>query len=148
MGYYEMYVNGDKVGTDVLSPAVSLYAKRSYYLTYDVTPFLRKGRNQIGLWTSRGWYWPGYPGVKYPCAIARLQLELGGSAGGPCDIICTDATWTTRASSHSILGSWSWNDFGGERIDARGDEPRWCTPDSDNAGWLPRRWYNRRPHRL
>jgi alpha-L-rhamnosidase len=137
MGYYELYVNGQKVGTDVLSPAVSLYTKRSYYLTYDVMPFLRKGRNQIGLWTSPGWYWPGYPGVEYPSAIARLQLELDGSAGGPCDIIGTDATWTTHTSNHSILGSWSWDDFGGERIDARADDPGWCMPDRDGAGWLP-----------
>ena len=135
MGYFELYVNGQKVGTDVLSPAVSLYSKRSYVLTYDVTPYLRPGRNRIGLWTSRGWYWPGYPGVEHPSAIARLQLELEG--GGQRSRIGTDGTWTTRVGNRSIIGSWHWNNFGGESVDARRDEPGWCLPGSDETGWSP-----------
>jgi alpha-L-rhamnosidase len=56
MGFYELYVNGRKVGDDVMSPALSNYQKRSLYLTYDVKPYLLKGRNCIGLWLGRGWY--------------------------------------------------------------------------------------------
>ncbi|MDD4102592.1 MAG: alpha-L-rhamnosidase N-terminal domain-containing protein, partial [Kiritimatiellae bacterium] len=55
LGYYELYVNGRKVGDDVLSPAVSDYGKRGLYLTHDITPYLVKGKNCIGLWLGRGW---------------------------------------------------------------------------------------------
>ena len=33
MGYYELYVNGNKVGNEALVPAVSDYTKRALYLT-------------------------------------------------------------------------------------------------------------------
>jgi len=56
MGFYELYVNGKKVGPNVMGPALSDYQKRSLYETYDLAPYLRKGRNCIGLWLSRGWY--------------------------------------------------------------------------------------------
>ena len=55
LGYYELYVNGQKVGDDVLSPAVSDYGKRGLYLTHDVTRHLVKGKNCVGLWLGRGW---------------------------------------------------------------------------------------------
>jgi len=135
MGYYELYVNGQKVGTDVLSPAVSRYDKRSYYLTYDVTSYLRSGVNCIGLWTSRGWYWPGKPGVKHPNPIARVQLEI--ETGGQRNIIATDGSWMTRPSNRSILGQWTFNAFGGECVDARNDDPEWCLPSEADKGWSP-----------
>ena len=56
MGYYELYVNGQKVGDDVLSPAVSDHSRRSFYRTYDIRKLLRPGRNCVGLWLDSGWY--------------------------------------------------------------------------------------------
>ncbi len=44
LGYYELYVNGQKVGDDVLSPAVSDYGNRGLYLAYDLTGRLVKGK--------------------------------------------------------------------------------------------------------
>jgi len=41
MGSYELYLNGSKVGDHVLSPALTEYPKRSFYVTYDVTDLLR-----------------------------------------------------------------------------------------------------------
>jgi len=35
-GYFELYINGKKVGNDVLSPAVSDFRFENYYLTYDI----------------------------------------------------------------------------------------------------------------
>ena len=55
LGYYELYVNGRKVGDDVLSPAVSDYGKRGLYVTHDITKHLVQGKNCIGLWLGRGW---------------------------------------------------------------------------------------------
>ena len=55
LGYYELYVNGHKVGDDVLSPAVSDYGKRGLYLTHDIAKYLIKGKNCIALWLGRGW---------------------------------------------------------------------------------------------
>ena len=36
LGYHEIYINGRKVGEDVLTPAVSHLSKRSLIVTYDI----------------------------------------------------------------------------------------------------------------
>jgi alpha-L-rhamnosidase len=50
LGYFELYLNGKKVSDHVLSPAVSDYSKRTFYVTYDVTSNLVAGKNCIALW--------------------------------------------------------------------------------------------------
>jgi alpha-L-rhamnosidase len=140
MGYYELYVNGTRVGSDELSPALSNYGKRSLYVTYDIQHLLRKGRNCIGLWTSRGWYWETLdsqrnPSVQHNSAIARLQLDM--VVNGKRMSIGTDAGWRCKASGRSILGTWSWNNYGGEEVDARREDPKWSDPDNGDAGWHP-----------
>ena len=47
LGFYEMYINGKKVGKNVLDPAQSTYSKRIYYTTYDVTDHLSEKSNVI-----------------------------------------------------------------------------------------------------
>jgi alpha-L-rhamnosidase len=127
MGYYELYVNGRKVGDDVLSPAVSDHARRSFYKTYDIRKLLRPGPNCVGLWLSSGWYRPG--------PIARVQLDF--SVAGQPVRLGTDRTWTCAPSTRTLLGSWKWGDMGGERIDARRDIPRWNEVKCTTGEWIP-----------
>ena len=70
-GYFELYINGKKVGNDVLSPAVSDFRFENYYLTYNIRDFLKMGENTIGLWTGRGWYSNGLPGVIHQSPVFR-----------------------------------------------------------------------------
>ena len=126
MGWFELYVNGAKVGQDVISPAVTDYSKRSLYLTYDLKPYLLKGPNCIGLCMSRGWYWLGRRGVEYDQPIARMQVDM--IVDGKPLMIGTDANWRCKPSGRSILGKWSFDNFGGEQVDARLDEPAWSSP--------------------
>jgi len=141
MGFYELYVNGKKVGPNVMGPALSDYQKRSLYETYDLAPYLRKGRNCIGLWLSRGWYLKykidrkANPSVQHNTAIARLQLDMM-VAGHPLRI-ATDGEWRCKASGRSLLGPWLWNKMGGELVDARQDDPRWSDPEPTNGDWYP-----------
>ena len=37
LGYYELHLNGGKVGDHVLDPAFTRYDRRALYVTYDVT---------------------------------------------------------------------------------------------------------------
>ncbi|MGD0767827.1 MAG: family 78 glycoside hydrolase catalytic domain [Tepidisphaeraceae bacterium] len=133
MGWFELYANGVKVGQDVISPAVTDYSKRSLYLTYDLKPYLLKGPNCIGLWMSRGWYWLGRRGVDYDQPIARVQLDM--TVDGKPRMIGTDANWRCKTSGRSILGKWSWDNFGGEQVDARLDEPAWSSPQFPASDW-------------
>src|SRR2546422_4810372 len=49
LGYYELRINGHKLGNNVLDPAWTTYEKRVLYATYDVTPHLKRGANAVGV---------------------------------------------------------------------------------------------------
>ena len=48
--YYELHINGKKVGPYVLEPGITQVNKRFIVNAYDVTSFLVKGTNTIALW--------------------------------------------------------------------------------------------------
>ena len=135
LGYFELYVNGQKVGNEVLAPAVSNFSKRTYYRTYDVSSYLKKGANSLGIWMGTGWYTPGLPGVKHHSPVVRAQLELFDK-GKHQDII-SDTSWETKASARKRLGTWAWGNFGGEHLDARNVDEHWWQVDKSTDGWTP-----------
>ncbi|MCX6878638.1 MAG: family 78 glycoside hydrolase catalytic domain [Verrucomicrobia bacterium] len=113
-GYGELYVNGKKVGDDVLSPAVAVYRKRTLYTTYDISKYLRAGNNCVGVWLGLGLCYTRKDQDYTP--IARVQLDL--TVGGQRVVVGTDPTWTWLRSSHTEFG-WGWCGNGREHIDAR-----------------------------
>jgi len=126
-GYAELYINGQKVGTDVLTPAVSDNTKQVFYNTYDVTRLLKPGRNTIGLWMGQGaGVVPAVPHVR-----AQIEAEINGNPWA----LGTDASWKTSSSSHQRRGGTKWGDFGGERIDPAAHIANWSSPDFDDKDW-------------
>ena len=125
-GYYELYVNGQKAGDDVLSPAVSDLNKHLFYRTHDIRPLLRAGENCVGLWLARGW------NTERPMVRAELDITVNDKN----IVFGTDRNWTFAPSSHSRLGAWRWGNMGGERIDARKAIPDWSTIDCETGDWL------------
>jgi alpha-L-rhamnosidase len=136
IGYGELYVNGHKIGADVLTPAVSDYNNAVPYVTYDIAPFLKPGKNCLGLWLGRGWA-TKMPGLKRPAPAVRLQCSLAGAEAEGKSEIVTDATWKVSPSTYRTLGSQSWGDFGGESYDARLEKPGWNLPGLDDSAWAP-----------
>ncbi len=131
LGYFEMTLNGVKVGDDHLVPNFTNYGPRpgllnarlpmedSYtearvlYLAYDLMPTLRAGDNLIEAVVGNGFYnshtsWvEGYGSPRFIC-----QIELMYSDGSQQRVV-TDGTWTARPS-HVVF-----NDvYGGEIYDA------------------------------
>ena len=135
LGYFELFVNGQKVGDEVLAPAVSNFSKRSYYRTYDISSFLKKGKNSLGVWMGTGWYSPGLPGIKHHSPVVRAQLEI--SRNGKQQRIVTDSSWETRPSERKLLGEWRWGKFGGEQVDARNIDRNWWQEEKSAQGWVP-----------
>jgi len=70
--FYELHINGQKVGPYVLTPGVSQHTKRFFINSYDVTSLLVKGRNCIAIWMGPGWHQPGN-GNPYNAPIVRAQ---------------------------------------------------------------------------
>jgi alpha-L-rhamnosidase len=122
LGYYELRMNGKKVGDHVLDPGWTTYDKRVLYVVYDVTRYLQSGANAVGIMLGQGWY-----GSR--AALLQLAIEC---EGGQRVEIASDATWKTAQGpivSDSI--------YNGETYDARLETPGWDRPGFDDAAWKP-----------
>jgi alpha-L-rhamnosidase len=72
IGFYELYINGRKVGDHVLDPVQSTYNKRVYYVTHDIEPYLSEAENSIVVAVASGWH--GTPRL-------RIQTEITATDG-------------------------------------------------------------------
>ena len=73
IGYYELRLNGGKIGNRVLDPGYTPFDKRILYATYDVTSALHAGKNSVGMMLGEGWYHD---------RAGFLQLEIDLPGGG------------------------------------------------------------------
>ncbi len=105
LGLYELHLNGEKVGNDVLTPGWTDFNKRVYYQTYDVTARVRNGANAIGAILGDGWFAGdlAYTGKRNhyggtPRFMAQLVMEM---SDGTTQTIVSDNSW--KASFGPIL---------------------------------------------
>ena len=136
LGYYELYLNGAKVGDHVLDPAFTRYDRRVLYVTYDVTAMLVRGANAAGVVLGNGWYNPHVADVwdfhKAPwrarpvmCCQIEATFEDGSRA-----VVASDESW--KVATGPILYDAIRN---GETYDARRELPSWCSAACDDGGW-------------
>ncbi len=98
-GLYRCFINGKRVGEDLLTPGWTNYDHRIAYQRYDVAPLLVAGTNRIEIWLADGWYrspimWgenaiPNCWGDRI-AAIAEL-------VAGDRTLLSTDASWKSGA---------------------------------------------------
>jgi alpha-L-rhamnosidase len=134
IGYFQLFINGERIGNDEFAPHVGQYDKRTFCLTYDVAKQLKKGKNTIGLWLGSAWNRNG-AGVSMTPTV-RAQLEIVDTQGKEV-AIHTDENWRVKPSSISFTGEWKGKRWGGDGYDARLDEPNWAKPDYDDSAWSP-----------
>ena len=136
LGLYELEINGQRVGDQVLTPGWTSYDHRVQYQTYDVTTLLQEGANAVGVTLGDGWY-RGYMGFEDQRNLygerALLLLQIHASyADGREQIIGSDESW--KASTGPILLS---EIYHGETYDARLEKPAWSQPGYDDGDWAP-----------
>lgn len=139
LGYYELYLNGGKVGDHVLDPGETDYPERAFYVVYDVTENLRSGENAAGVMLGDGWYNQravneakyGWGKVVYgdPRFIFQMRVEY---ADGSSDMFVTDNSW--KATTGPVLSS---NVYAGEVYDARREQKGWAETGFADEGWVP-----------
>ena len=56
LGYHEIYLNGERIGDDVLTPSVVEFSKRHQAMSYKLEGKLREGRNDLVVWLGGGFY--------------------------------------------------------------------------------------------
>ena len=135
LGSYRVFMNGNRVGDDVLTPGFTDYRKRVLYQTYDVTSLLVSGDNVISALLGDGWYGSGltWIGMHFfpPPDRFTAQLELDYSDGSH-ETVVTDESW--KAAGSPILRS---EIYAGEEYDARLEQTGWEKSGFDDSRWVP-----------
>lgn len=149
-GYFELYLNGKRIGDDYLSPNFTNYTKRNdlntrgiaiddnfsayrvMYMSYDITKMIENRKNCIGAILGDGFYkcnsrWVSSFGQ--PCLICQIVIQY---EDGSRQIICSDGTWQTKPSAIIMDGV-----YDGEIYDARNETDNWSTIGCDDIGWTP-----------
>lgn len=134
-GIYEMEVNGKKPDDRKFAPENTTYKKVLQYQTYDVTPYLKSGKNVIGITVADGW-WAGRVGTTGDCC------QYGDKVGLLLDGVIEYQDGTVKNISAeqgvSSTGPIIYSDlFVGERYDAAKELEGWSTSGFDDEGWKP-----------
>jgi len=135
LGFHELYVNGDRIGEQVLHPGQTDFEKTVLYETYDVTEALREGTNAIGVALGRarygelngGWGWNDVSWWSDPELRAQVEVEF---ADGSVTTIETGGGWSVvdgPTRYDSLLG--------GEIYDAREERTGWTESEYDDSDW-------------
>ena len=151
IGYYELYINGEKVGDHVLAPNQTNYdirqensfenervanmATRILYETFDIRDYLHEGENVATVILGNGWYYRTerdefltmYSNL--PRFIAQIEIE---NTDNKKHVVVSDETWKTGSGpivENSI--------YHGEVYDARLE-----VPDLNSNGFDDSKWEN------
>lgn len=150
LGYFEFYVNGSKVGEDVLAPNQTNYGKREgldkagiplddkfrayrvLYVGYDITALLQPGKNAMGAIVGNGFYNPVINWTKAygsPRFIGQVCITYEDDSQ---EVIVSDESWQAHPSAITRNGV-----YAGEIYDARNEVPEWATAACDTKDWQP-----------
>ncbi|MEG2370930.1 MAG: family 78 glycoside hydrolase catalytic domain [Alistipes sp.] len=134
LGLYEASVNGQRIGTHVLSPAPTDYDKSIRYNTLDLTETIVAGENAIGVVLGNGRYFSTRKSdirhFGFPKMLLQLEIEY---VDGTRQTIVSDASWKVSTKGPICSN----NEFDGEEYDARKEMPGWNKSGYADQTWLP-----------
>lgn len=143
LGYFNLYLNGASVSDDLFVPVTSDYAPRNitvngqpfdetlrhrcYCLQYDLTPFLREGRNELAVALGPGFFaepiWSFDGMVNYGAVRVCYRITWTDAQGNVGEVLSgEDARWKQGPVTRCDF-------FRGERQDLRMADPAWTTAD-------------------
>lgn len=144
-GFYTLHINGKEITKGALAPYISNPDDILYYDKYEITQYIRKGKNVIGIWLGNGFFNdPGGHIWDFDRAVWRGSLRVavnaeiryisGETTGGDEEIVSIRGDENFLTAPSPILS----DDYRcGETYDARFEIPGWDSdPDMDTSGWI------------
>jgi len=135
LGFFDLHVNGQRVGDHLMDPALTGYDRRACYVTFDVTRAVHPGDNAIGVVLGNGRYFAPRRDVPvpmttygYPKLLLQIRLEYGDDS---VENVVSDAGWRLSTNGPTRAD----NEYDGEEYDARREMPGWSLPGFDDSGW-------------
>ncbi|MDD3061883.1 MAG: family 78 glycoside hydrolase catalytic domain [Massilibacteroides sp.] len=134
LGAGELYINGQQIeATRLLDPAQTNYEQYALYSTFDVSDFLTKGNNCIGVMLGNGWFtqdraWLGAP-FSYGNPMFRFQLIMQFNDGSR-RVLNSDESWFWKEGPVCKT-----NIYLGENYDARREDADWAKAKVPSTDW-------------
>lgn len=148
LGFFELYLNGKKVSDDVFVPANSLYeyrenkhlnypnhdkfTYRTYSVEYDVTAYLKSGKNTLVVLLGNGWYGDTGNHDEHTDFFGTVKLcyKLNYTDNGGEKEVVSDAShkWKPSFIAENRL-------YLGEKQDMRLYDDRIFDADYDDSAW-------------
>jgi alpha-L-rhamnosidase len=138
LGLYELYVNGSKIGDQVLTPTPTDYNKSVKYNTFDLTSSIHQGINAIAVTLGNGIYFNMRQNFKphkvktfgFPKLLFQLEIKY---SDGSHQTIISDKSWGITANGPIKAN----NEWDGEEHDANRELPGWDKTGYNDKNWLP-----------
>ncbi len=145
LGYFILYINGERVSDGEFAPAYTDYheridlrleyplndiqSHRIHCMKYDVTPFLREGKNVIGVMVGGGFYHQTLRQSEGNVSYGKIKLCYKISFDDGSEIFSDkDASYKKGFFEKSNL-------FHGEKHDFTGFDRKWSTLEAESEGW-------------
>lgn len=147
LGYFELHVNGERVGDEYFAPNQTNYDRRPnlkergitdpfteylvMYLSYDLTDLIAEGENVFGVILGNGFYdvvkhWSPM-GYGTPRFMGQVEVTY---KDGTTETIASDETWKIEKSA--IVKD---QIFYGEHYNARLEHDGWSEAGYDDSSW-------------
>ncbi len=137
LGFYELYLNRQRVGDSYFHTTVYDYGKSVPYLVHDVTSKIRNSNNAMGVILGNGFFNPVIPGtlreyandfINTPQLKCELKLEY---TDGTVDYVVSDQSWKFTTDGPITFNSLR----AGETYDARKELGDWSSYGYDDTSW-------------
>ena len=136
LGHYVLRINGKPVTESLLNPGWTDYRKTILYNSYDVSAWLKRGANALGLLLGNGFF----NVEKRPGRYTKLVDSFGAPKfilqmslfyeDGSFEQVTSDSEWLTAP------GPLLWSSiYSGEDVDARREPPGWDRAGFAAGGW-------------
>ncbi len=141
LGLYELEINGQKVGNELLTPYCTTYDAWLQYQSYDVTEVIESGNNVVGVTLGNGWAKGHFgtfgdlnsPYINEFALLCEIHVTYDD---GTKDVIGSDDSWVCHPSA--IIED---SIYDGEVFDANKILSGWSTVAYDDASWTQARAY-------
>nr|WP_243347801.1 glycoside hydrolase family 78 protein [Parabacteroides sp. FAFU027] len=136
LGLYELYINGQRVGKQVLAPVPTNYSAGVKFNTFDVTTLLRNGSNAVGTILGNGRFFTMRQNFKpykirnwgMPRMLFQLDVEY---TDGTRQLIVSDDSWKVTSDGPIRTN----NEYDGEEYDATKEMPGWNKTGFNDKKW-------------
>ena len=133
-GFYELYINGENVTRGLLAPYIANPDHLVYLDSYNIAPYLKKGKNAVAVLLGNGFANQDIEGWEFSKASFRAPLKLAISAKITTDteeyLIDSDDSFKV-SPSHILFDMYRY----GVIYDMRKEKRGFATPEYDDTDW-------------